>query len=53
MKLKPASIAVDGERNWGLRKDQSAFIKLTKNGPTVVSITRTLEEAALSQSFMM
>ena len=50
--LKPCSIAVDGERTWVLKKDQSASITLKKLGPTVVSINKTLEQAALSEKFI-
>lgn len=50
--LKPCSIAVDGERTWVLTKDQSAAMTLRKLGPIVVSIGKTLEQAALSEKFI-
>ena len=50
--LKPCSIAVDGERTWVLRKDQSAVMTLREFGPIVVSISKTLEQAALSKKFI-
>tara|TARA_B100001123_G_C15201563_1_gene983569 strand:- start:183 stop:1160 length:978 start_codon:yes stop_codon:yes gene_type:complete len=50
--LKPSSIAVDGERTWVLTKNQIAGITLKKYGPVVVSISKTLEQAALSEKFI-
>jgi len=50
--LKPCSIAVDGERTWVLRKNQSAVMTLREFGPIVVSISKTLEQAALSKKFI-
>lgn len=50
--LKPSSIAVDGERTWVLRENQTARVTLRKLGPVVVSIGETLEQAALAEKFI-
>ncbi|OLS33769.1 NAD(+)/NADH kinase [Bacillus sp. MRMR6] len=49
----PSVIAVDGERNVEVFKGESAYIKLTWNGPKVVNIQRVLEESRKQRIFYL
>jgi len=45
IQLKPSVLALDGEREVEIRKDQSAAIRLAGKGPIVVDVTRTMHAA--------
>jgi predicted polyphosphate/ATP-dependent NAD kinase len=43
---RPAMIALDGEREFGIREDESVTVRVSRNGPVVLQIGKTLELAA-------
>ena len=45
--LTPSTIAFDGERSFTLRKDESATVTLSLDGPRVVSVEKALRMATL------
>jgi len=45
IQLKPSVLALDGEREVEIRKDQSAAIRLAGKGPVVVDVPRTMRAA--------
>ena len=49
--LKPSTIAFDGERSFTLRKDESATVTLSLDGPKVVSVEKALRMATLAGVF--
>ncbi len=49
--LRPCTVALDGERAFSLMPEQSASVKLTDNGPRVVSIEAALHHAAVNGTF--
>lgn len=50
---KPSILALDGEREVEVGKDDHIYIRLTSNGPFVIDIERALEEAARSGFFSL
>lgn len=51
VQLRPCTVALDGERAFTLMPGQEAFVRLSRNGPRVVLIEKTLHAAALSGVF--
>lgn len=49
---RPCTIALDGERSMTLSPGQHATVTLNHNGPTVVSIEKTLRQASQSGIFI-
>ncbi|MDA0769503.1 MAG: NAD(+)/NADH kinase [Chloroflexi bacterium] len=49
--LSPCTVALDGERTFGIRPGQKVQVCLTDKGPPVVSIDSALREAALNGTF--
>ena len=49
--LRPCVVALDGERSFTLMPGQRASIRLSENGPRVVSIDAALRYAALNGAF--
>jgi predicted polyphosphate/ATP-dependent NAD kinase len=49
---KPSILALDGEREVEVDKDDHIYIRLTSNGPRVIDIKRALGEAASSGFFI-
>jgi predicted polyphosphate/ATP-dependent NAD kinase len=52
IELHPCTIALDGERSFSVRRDETAFVRLTRNGPPVVQIDAVLREAAINRVFL-
>ncbi len=48
----PSVLALDGEREIELRQGQQAFIRLVKDGPLVVDVTRTMTAAMKRELFI-
>ena len=51
IKLRPCTVALDGERAFTLLPDQRAHVTLSADGPRVVSIDAALRLAALNGTF--
>jgi len=51
VRLRPCTIALDGERSFSVYAEQWAYVVLTRNGPPVVSIEDVMREAALNRVF--
>ena len=51
VKLRPCTVALDGERAFTLRPEQNAHVRLSDKGPRVVLIEPTLRAAAIGGVF--
>ena len=51
IKLRPCTVALDGERTFVLRQSRSALVTLSDYGPRVVSVDATLREGARAGVF--
>jgi len=47
IRLTPSVLALDGEREVEIRKGQSAAVRLSRSGPRVVDVTRTMTAAMI------
>jgi hypothetical protein len=45
IRLAPSVLALDGEREVEIRKGQPAAVRLSRSGPKVVDVTRTMMAA--------
>ncbi len=51
IRLRPCTVALDGERAFSLTQGQKAHVRLSTRGPRVVLIEKTLRAAALNGTF--
>ena len=49
--LRPCTIALDGERTFSVQPNQQCSVRLSANGPVVVSIDAALREATMNGAF--
>jgi predicted polyphosphate/ATP-dependent NAD kinase len=53
IRLSPSVLALDGEREVEIRRGQQAAVRLNKDGPTVVDVTRTMQAAMQRKIFSL
>jgi hypothetical protein len=47
IRLAPSVLALDGEREVEIRRGQTAAVRLSRSGPKVVDVTRTMMAAMI------
>ena len=51
IELVPCTVALDGERSFTVSRDQAPRVKVTPDGPMLVSVEATLREASAAGAF--